>query len=278
MKNIGAFLHKKRIPIIVSFLILSILIISVVSGLRVHDARRLRDAIEANDTNLLKEILEDGAYVDGYTLPLIALPVCIITDTALPVTPLQIACRDGNTEAVKILLEYGADANKTYPGAFSCIGMIYATPEGRNSRFEIIPLLIESGAVPNGTGHGKRYNHAAFLEARFATDETAEKSCALIECVTDDAAQLKNGYRATLLGAVDSTEVAHWLIERGADLNASDRYGFTPLMRAVTGGNFDMVELLVSFGADLYVRNKDGQTAYDLAVERGYAEIAELLK
>jgi ankyrin repeat protein len=55
------------------------------------------------------------------------------------------------------------------------------------------------------------------------------------------------------------------MIERGADVNRLDGYGVTPLHVATQYGNVAMMRLLVSQGADVTKRDRDGDTALDLA-------------
>lgn len=61
------------------------------------------------------------------------------------------------------------------------------------------------------------------------------------------------------------------LIALGADYNAQDKYGFTPLMRAVDTASYLTVDALVSAGADLNFKNSLGQTAMDIATQKNYA-------
>jgi ankyrin repeat protein len=44
---------------------------------------------------------------------------------------------------------------------------------------------------------------------------------------------------------------AEYLLDIGADINAVDVYGETPVIRAAFLGDLDMIKLLVSYGADL---------------------------
>ena len=63
------------------------------------------------------------------------------------------------------------------------------------------------------------------------------------------------------------------LLEKGENINVPDNYGFTPLSSAVLEGNRDMVQLLITHGADV---NDDNPRA--LAIEYGYFEIARILE
>jgi len=62
-----------------------------------------------------------------------------------------------------------------------------------------------------------------------------------------------------------SPEVAEYLISQGADVNAQDGGGNTPLMDAIANHNLECVKILLSHGADIQLRSKFGSTAIDLA-------------
>ncbi|XP_067928889.1 myotrophin-like isoform X2 [Watersipora subatra] len=59
-------------------------------------------------------------------------------------------------------------------------------------------------------------------------------------------------------------EVLNYLISKGADVNAEDKYGITPLLSAIFEGHESCVEALLKKGAD---KNKkhDGRTYYECA-------------
>ncbi len=67
------------------------------------------------------------------------------------------------------------------------------------------------------------------------------------------------------------------LIERGAHVNAQDRFGVTPLMEAVIGNNPAVARVLLDAGASMGIRNLRGDTALDLARQLGRREIEQLL-
>ena len=61
-------------------------------------------------------------------------------------------------------------------------------------------------------------------------------------------------------------------------LNVKDADGETPIFEAVRYDDYDICQFLIQEGADLTVKNKEGKTAYDVAVELGYEDCARLLK
>lgn len=59
-------------------------------------------------------------------------------------------------------------------------------------------------------------------------------------------------------------DIASYLIECGANINARDHCEQTPIMLAVICEHKDIVELLVRKGADLSLKNNEGLCAADL--------------
>ena len=81
---------------------------------------------------------------------------------------------------------------------------------------------------------------------------------------------------ADAIGLCDAGAVRE-LLERGADVDARDRYGQTGLMLAAHAGCRDVVAVLVEHGVSLDVTAKFGLSALMLAVVAGHVEIARLL-
>lgn len=87
----------------------------------------------------------------------------------------------------------------------------------------------------------------------------------------------------------DGTTPLHWAVYRldaplvdallahGADPSAMNRYGSSPLAEAVKAADTGIVERLLAAGADPEAANQDGQTALMLAARAGSLEIAERL-
>ena len=76
----------------------------------------------------------------------------------------------------------------------------------------------------------------------------------------------------------ETSEVATCLIQNGAQIDAKDRFGWTPLHEAVIRNRFDIVNCLVENGAQITARTNDGnETPFDLAKKKGLIQIAKYL-
>ena len=71
-----------------------------------------------------------------------------------------------------------------------------------------------------------------------------------------------------LIHAVHKNQIASAkaLIEAGADVDRATSSGMTALIMAAGYGNTDMVAVLLTAGADPRKKNKDGDSAYDVAL------------
>ncbi|MHC4646915.1 MAG: ankyrin repeat domain-containing protein [Planctomycetota bacterium] len=77
--------------------------------------------------------------------------------------------------------------------------------------------------------------------------------------------------------AKGDTKLVKVLLEKGADVNAKDTKGITPLVRAAAGGYETIVKMLIDRGADVNATADDGRRALYVAVARGDLGIVRLL-
>lgn len=78
--------------------------------------------------------------------------------------------------------------------------------------------------------------------------------------------------------ATGAMAVGKWLFARGADINARDAVGRTPLIVAAYEGKTVFVEWLRRRpGVDMYARGPDGRRARETALARGFVALAALL-
>jgi cytohesin len=143
-----------------------------------------------------------------------------------------------------------------------------------------VQWLVAHGADPNANLFSGSA-HAIKLGARRA-------SPAMLRLLLDHGAPVR-GVRALAhaaeLGCADAVAL---LLERGADANEMADSALLPdaeraegvgtaLHAAARGGHARVVALLLAHGAERRVRDPRGQTAREVAAERGYAAAVALL-
>ena len=98
----------------------------------------------------------------------------------------------------------------------------------------------------------------------------------------DVSAVAKNPMQVTALHSAVAdgghAGIARALVAAGADVNAKQRHGWTPLHGAAHSGDRELVKLLLARGADPSVRHQEGKTALDLAREQGHTAVVAALE
>ena len=91
----------------------------------------------------------------------------------------------------------------------------------------------------------------------------------------------KNKYDDTALihaAYAGDTDTVAVLLEKGADVNAKDDMGRTALIEAARQGRTETVRALLEVGADVTTRDKEGETALSKAEKHNYSDVVALLK
>src|SRR5262249_35870087 len=73
-------------------------------------------------------------------------------------------------------------------------------------------------------------------------------------------------------------ELLPLLLDAGADVNASEHGGFTPIQQCAENGDLAAAQLLLARGADSRAQADDGRTALAFALQGGHAALASLLR
>lgn len=143
---------------------------------------------------------------------------------------------------------------------------------------EAISRLIAAGANPNATNEeGQTPLHIAAFEGHLGAVQ------ALIDAGADvdarDTMQWTPIFKAAYNHEQDTgfAPVVKALIDAGADVNARIGFGLTPLMLAAGGGEGAVCEVLLNAGADATASNEGGRTALQMAKERHWVDVINLL-
>lgn len=220
---------------------------------------RLIDAIEQEDIEEVRRLLEKGAdpnEPDGIRIPLLASLV-----ESSPDRPLSVACQTGNLELVKLLISYGATAEYQKDMGWSPLAatLLYYHPDD----IEMVKLLLENGADVSQEGSGEP---PVFRASRMIPKKFDKSKANGTVFSTDYDEKTAKGI----------TEIVK-LLMGNFDINDQTDYPCTLLMHAARVGNLDLVEYLLSIGAERDLKESTGKTAYDYAVDNGHTEIAEML-
>lgn len=159
---------------------------------------------------------------------------------------LHAAARSGDPERVKTALGHGIDVNQIADGTTA---LHVAVKAGRP---ENVTLLLAKGADSTALDSKGRTAWQSLWDQKKAFFSKAEGECAvaLLEGGVKPGELEGSTYLHAAAHKVDSSKLIGLLIESGIDVNAKDRYGWTPLHFAAGKPNFGNVEALLSAKAD----------------------------
>ena len=229
------------------------------------------------------------------------------------VTPLFVALKEGNNEAVALLLEDGANPNET-PFADGLMPLHVAAGMGslENAQalldmdanvnaiqsagasalniavsvgnVEMAELLLKKGADANlgdKLGFSPMHNLVAATGKTMllTPDQAVNLVDSLLAAGADVDASTTEGDTplawACEFGAI---ELVKLFIEKGADVNATGAQNFTALHRATLAQHIDLVTLLIEAGADVNAKATDeNATALRMAATLENEPLAKLL-
>ncbi len=150
-----------------------------------------------------------------------------------------------------------------------------AAATGDENRLRAI-LKAGPEAVHSFSGDGWTALHLAAAFGSSAAVATLLAEGARVDAVSRNAQQNQPLHAALALGS--HPETVRLLLAHGAQANATQAGGFTPLFSAAAASRRDLAELLVKHGADAGHRSDQGKTAAESARERGHAEMAAWLE
>ncbi|MDB5004143.1 MAG: hypothetical protein JWQ34_2368 [Mucilaginibacter sp.] len=182
--------------------------------------------------------------------------------TSHKVSPLMLSCYYKKPEVTKLLLKFVEEIDlfeASAAGKFDVVAhIIFNHPDAVN-------LYAHDGFTPLGLAcYFGQYEVARYLVLKGA----------------DVNLPSNNGFNVFPLhsaAAGNYTNIARMLIDNGAQVNVKQQAGSTPLHSAAQTGNLELLILLLENGAEVNARMEGGKLPADLAREKGFDDIAEIL-
>ena len=196
-------------------------------------AEKFYSAIRDNNLNQLKALLDEKANAN-------------VADDH-DITPLMYAAEIGSLEAMRLLLDHGADVNAQ--NGFGSTALMWSVSDAAKVR-----LLLDNGAEVNTTA---RTGRTALIIAAFTNPSAEVVRLLLAKGAKVDV--MDKRHVTPLNGATfgNDTATVRLLLEAGADMDTPDTFiGLTPLMNAAGNRNVEATKLLLAKGAKVNAVSK----------------------
>lgn len=164
--------------------------------------------------------------------------------------------RANRVNIARMLIEAGADIDaSTNDGSTPLMAA-----SGFEPALEMIELLLESGADVNARRSDGKTVLCAFCQLQQQRSEESRS--------TEEMEEYREKQISTL----------NLLISAGADVNATDYTGRTPLIEVAGVGDLEMASILLQSGAEPNMRDSSGKTALSYAQAKSHVEVVQVLQ
>ncbi|KAK4357318.1 hypothetical protein RND71_022928 [Anisodus tanguticus] len=182
---------------------------------------------------------------------------------------LRCAAKNGNSHCISALIKAGSDVNRSDSDGDSVMSLAV-----KSGNLDCVQVLIESGYTIDNSADW--FLHDASAMNRMDLMEILCLGYADIDLNSIDSQGRTPLHIAAIHGHV---EVIQFLVSVGSDPDMKDSQGWTPLHFAAHQGHVEAVVFLVNHSNFAkYTVTKQGNTAYELATDKGHYRLYDLLQ
>ena len=177
-------------------------------------------------------------------------------------------------ELTNLVIERGANINERDQIGCTSVEspLLYAVEKSKGQMNPLIKLLLDKGARIKISDITWMLNIHQVEVAKFLIDNISTSDLLKISYVDDRDKEIL--HLVVTRGYYNEAKI---LIEKGANIELKDRYGYTPLEVAVHNGHISIVKLLIEKGSKINDQNGWKETPLHFALKRNKKEIIELL-
>lgn len=197
-------------------------------------------------------------------------PALIAVRDAKNLTPLHVAASRGQSAVAQLLIDYGADIHgPTAEGEWT--PLVFAAYRGHA---DVANVLIQNGAGVTAD-EGNPIHYSGQRKHKDICRMLVEHG-AIDDLIDSDDYDVLDLFRAAY--SYDSKTVDEILARRSDLVNCKDMHGRTALHEACTQADTKTVRVLLRYGADVTIRDDNGQTSSDRATAHNQHAVVRVLE
>jgi ankyrin repeat protein len=234
-------------------------------------------AIVHQNPEILPTLLQEFQTVQVRGMPLEVVVNLPFDFNGQPIMPIHLAMSYGpppvRAQRIQVLLDYGANGNEQDENGDTILHLAV-----REGTWDILQVLLDDFNIDVNVTNNQQ--HTPLYDAvQLSTPAHSEILQRLLAC-TDIDVDCSNAEGNTLLweaSLAENYEIVDLLIQNGANVYAENNTGITPFHLVAARGNPRLVRPFLASGADINGRNRFQETPLHVAVRENNQAIVQLL-